>query len=412
MNFLNEHARAVHTAPILLAMIESPAKFSELFEQYRAQDGLIDGKFLDQLPLARQVWQRLAEPETVAAILALPLAFREAIFFGLRRDGRADLLAACLENTADKALVKQLKRVLYEMKQEGHEIAERRKKAPLFRKNAESPGEEIPCYISVVDGRNERILILNETVRAGVRTLQVYDREGRAIVHFFSEETSRKKVRAFINDLQQLRQVPLFEIPLAHAQYLLQKLNRRAERAGTAFPAGYVSAISRLKLPEVAERHPYHELVDGQAVMEKLTALQSSGELHREPEFAYWVCDREALLAFQTALQDLETGLLTLSEEQKMEQIEIRLRRTIDQFFTPDRREIYADRLRDAAYQLARRDAPGQAVTAAALALYLEAPDNSPGEVPFFRFMLLKLLPLNPSGAKPPEPESKSGLIL
>jgi hypothetical protein len=202
----------------------------------------------------------------------------------------------------------------------------------------------------------------------------------------------------------------LLEIKPEFARFLLAQLRFRVEAAGRALPAGYVTVMTQLNLaPDAGARHPYRQLVDAQAVLERLGDLGDSHELHREAEFNSFVMDQDTWQSLLLSLQDLESSALTISGEQRKSQVEFRILRAIDQFFEPARREAYADRLRDAAYQLADRGAARAAQTAAALALALDDPNRAASAIPFFRAMLTRLAP-----APPPEetPASSSGLIL
>ncbi len=393
-------------------MIEQPSDFNELFAQYHEADGLIDGEFLDRLPVAQQVWEQASTPESARAILALPLAFREAILFGLQRDVRDEILAECLRVVEEKSIKKRLKRILFELERAGHAVSKKPKRKALFQREASSTDAPTPCFVSHADGRNERILIINEPAKSGVRTLQVYERDGDSVVHHFYDETSRKKMKAFLSELTEVHNVPLLEIEPRIAHFLLRKLCRHVETAGNHFPTGFTTALGRLNPPaDLPDEHPYRTLVAGERVLARFGNLAASDSLHNEPEFRFWICNRDTLTSFQMSLQDMQTTGLAIGEEQKREQVEARIQRTINGFFAAEKRAAYADRLRDEAFFLALRGAAADAETAAALALYLDDADRPAGEVPFFKVMLTKAFgPMPQDGEK--APESPGGLIL
>ncbi|HPQ67799.1 MAG TPA: hypothetical protein PKW95_01640 [bacterium] len=408
MNYLDERERAKKAAPTLLALLEKPAEFNALFAQYREQDGLIDGAFLDGIPPAREVWCKAGDPATVPAILALPLPFREAVFYGLARDRQIAALQACLERTKDKDDKRSLKRTLYDLRQAGVIVETKAAKKPLFQRPADV--EEVhACFVSAVDGRNERLLILNEPASHGVRTLQVYERGGDRIMHFHYDETSRKKMRQFIDDLRGVRHIPLFEVEAGFLYFLIERVRAFGRQVGHGEPSGFVSALARMAgASAMPTQHPYQQVVDGQQVLSKLADLSGCERLHRETDFAGWIVDEETIRALQVSLQDTATSGLTINDAQRAEQFETKIDRAIDRFFTEQRRLTYAERLRDTAYLLAARGQHEQAVSAAALALALEDRQRQPSSVEFFRAMLTKLF----------EPESKkndqppSGLIV
>jgi hypothetical protein len=411
MSFLDEQKRAALAAPALLALLEDPAHFHDRFAAYREQDGLIDGAFLDRVPPAREVWSRANDPARAVDVLALPLAFREAVLHGLVRDRHVAALNACLAASTDKALHKRLKRLLWELKQAGVDVPDAKPKAAVFRPKSAEPSDDLPCYLSATDSRNERILILHEPLRKGVRVLHVYERDAERVLDFFFGELSRKRSRELVTNMRDAQKTLLFPIDAEFARYLVERLRERAAAASLAFPEGFTSALTRLELDPTPERrlgHPYHDRVDGQAVLERLADLTGCERLHGEPEFKFFTLGRDSLAALKLALDDLQQSGLFINEEQRDDQVRARLTRVLDQFFTPARRAGYAERLRDAAYLLAVRGATGPAQTAAALALYLDDPNRDPSAVAFFQYMLFRLLP----PPTPQAPKSESGLIL
>lgn len=416
MNYLDEQKRAMLAAPVMLAILEEPGRFHELFAEYRRLDGPIDARFLEYVPQAREVWREMsAAPEKVAQLLALPVAFQEGVFFGLKRDARIEILQQCLAQGADKDVKKRLKRLLYELKKEGVAVADRPRKAPLYRKEQVEASDAISSCVSISDPANERILIVNQPAPHGYRMLHLFERHGQAVVDFTFEETSRKKLRTFLRELQDTYSIPLYEIPDDFAFYLLQRLKTRMAETGNQPPSGFISALAQMNLPpNEPTEHPYHRLVDSSAVLERLGDLEACTMLHDEKELAFLMLPPDAVSALQLAIQDLQTSNLTIDQNQKQEQIQLRFNRIVDQFFDVPRRRIYIDRLQDAAYLLARRNATVQAVAAAALALYLENAERPASQVTFFRIMLLKAVDImaGPRPAEKTEKSSEGGIIL
>lgn len=409
MSYLDEQKRSSKAAPILLAILEQPESFNKLFADYREQDGIIDGEFLDRIPEARALWQTATEQMDVTQILALPLPFREAVFYGLQRDLHVDVLGKCLEATTERDINKRLKRILYEMKRKGVESKRTKIKQPVFRTKSETQEQFSPCFLSAIDSRNERLLIINRFHRGSLMSLQVYERNGDQIVHFHLAESSRKKIRRFTEDLRNIRKIPLFEIDDQFATFLLQRIRQFGDQRKNPEPTGFLHAVSQIGVPaEFPSKHLYHDQVDGQLVLEKLARLDDSEKLHEHAVFAAWMLDEEALYSFQLSVQDMETSGLLVGDAQKTEQLDHRIDRVVDSFFSQDKRQVFAERLRDAAYLLAKEGDQDAAITSAALALHLEEINNAPSNVPFFRHMLTKLL-------KEPEKENDqppSGLIV
>ena len=360
------------------------------------------------LPPAREVWRRAQAPETAPAILALPVAFREAVFYGLGRDRNPEALQHCLDLAADRAVKKSLKRRLYELRKLGFtaSVVKRSILSPKPVADETSPS----CFVTPIDAQNERMLFIAIPARTGMHALTVVD-AGDTIVDFRYELASRKIVRRHLDDLRRVRELLLFEIDFAFAAYMLSRVRTLSHDAGRFLPAGLVRAISEMKLAaNLPARHPYHDLVDGQTVLDQLTRLDHSDLLHAEPEFVTWSLDHDAVLALKLSVDELNTSRLVVDDAQRGEQLRYRLQRAVDQFFTDRRRAIFAERLRDAAWLLAKRNATAQAHTAAALAMRLENPQVVPSSIPFFQQMVAKLLPPPPAEKEKDQPPS--GLIL
>ncbi len=408
MSFLHEHEQAARTADLLLAIIEQPGQFNALFAQYREAEGPIDGNFLDHLPIAREVWRRAAEPAAVADVLALPLAFREAVLHGLARDRQADALQRCLDATSDRTAKKTLKRLLYELRQAGCTPQPTKRNILVSRAPAAEPAP--PCCLSMVDAANERLLIIIRPDKGGMQLLEVLE-GGDAILSFRHDFLSRKGTRRLVDELRARTEIPLVEIDLPVAVYLLYQVLARSEAAGRLAPAGLTRALTEMRLAELRPaRHPYHDLIDGQAVLEQLSSLNHSDRLHDEPEFQTWMLDQDTLRKTALALQETATSQLVIDEAQRRGQMIHRLTHAMDSFFTESRRAIYAERLRDTAYLLARRGAVAQAQETAALALRLENAHIAPSSIPFFLRLLTKVLPVPPVENEKDQPAG--GLIL
>jgi hypothetical protein len=287
----------------------------------------------------------------------------------------------------------------------------RRRNRQGAAETAEAAAEPTPCFVTNVDEFNERVIVYHEPIRRGVRMLHAFERDGDTVFDFVYDEASRRRMREFVDRLRNHPGSRLFEVPAEFAYCLLQKLRRRAEEAGRAFPSGFLSSLTRLdRKGACPDRHPYHDMVDGAAVLARLGQFDGSDALHAEPEFAGWQIGREAARSLQLSLEDMQSSGLLINEEQRGQQIGARVARMIDAVYGGPRRASFADRFRDIAWLLAKRGAAPQAETAAALALALDDPNREIASIPFFQQCVRNRLRV--AEPRSERPEDHGGLII
>jgi hypothetical protein len=235
------------------------------------------------------------------------------------------------------------------------------------------------------------------------------------VVGHVEAEASRS---AWRRSLREARTGLLQEISLEAARGVLSQALRRNLVTLSPFPKGTEDMLRRLKVLPAAsppEALPLPE--DGDATL----ALEAA-QLHEEPELRGWLPPEDELKLLAARVQEVRTSPLALSESQRAEQLEERLRTTAQAFFTPERSRLYARRLWLMADVLegTHRAHAAQVARAEARRLYHQAPGV------FSRFaeaLYAKLLQppgppaaldkaTPPTPALPTERRSKGGLIL
>ena len=93
-------------------------------------------------------------------------------------------------------------------------------------------------------------------------------------------------------------------------------------------------------LPAVSAAEPLSVPEDGDAGL----ALEAA-QLHEEPELRGWLPPEGELKVLAARVQEVQTSPLALSEQQRAEQLEERVRAMAQAFFTPERSRLYARRL-------------------------------------------------------------------
>jgi hypothetical protein len=153
-----------------------------------------------------------------------------------------------------------------------------------------------------------------------------------------SSETSPKLYREYLQNVSSLFAFPLCEIPVRHAALLFREMTEWAGALPVTAEARLADQLFRSFLEP--ERPPYvHELM---APIENPQTEVLSFDV--EPLFnlipaEYLVFSREEITPLSQRIRDLESSVLVIPQELKMEQAEASIRSTIERLCTGARRE-------------------------------------------------------------------------
>jgi hypothetical protein len=373
-----------------------------------------------QAPEAWRTARALLQGERPAeAAEALPEPLLQALLEALvaeRRTGPLESLAA----SAHKRTAKAARRAQYRLRSAGVPT-ERRLAAAPAPPTAPEPAAELPSLVSPPDGAGEFLLLLARPVRGGLALHELVLSDELGVVGHLEAETSRSSWR---RSLREARERPLREIALGEAKRLLAEALRCNLATHSPLPKGTEDLLRRLEvLPASAPPEPLPTPLEGDASL----ALEAS-QLHEEPELRGWLPPQSELQVLAARVQEVRTSPLALSEPQRAEQLQERVRAMAQAFFTPERSRLYARRLWLTAdvFERSGRPRPAEVARAEARRLFHQPPGL------FSRFaegLYTKLLQPSarpdsaavargaaPAGAEtagsPAERRSKGGLIL
>lgn len=337
---------------------------------------------------ARDLVRHIGEHQAVAAG-QLPEALAQGVVEAAVQIEHADFLKAVAEG-GGKGAASAAKRGLAILRSKGIEVEVAPASEPVFKAEPEH-AEELPSFVSTADSSGERALWIPRAVRGGLQLVTALFSDTEGIVRVATDEVSRKGFRRLREDLlghARPLSIGVFEVSTARALGYLAAARALNPRGLTIDQEAQLSGLL-VGDPEDAvspeRRAP--------ALPEALEAqrLAESASLHEERELRSWIPDPDRVRSLALKLDEIGTSALYLDEAQKRAQSDAELRRGLGEYFDAARRERYAHRLFDVAEAFRGSGHAEAADRAAAVARALLA-GRDPGEIPFCRRMMEKLL--------------------
>jgi hypothetical protein len=348
-------------------------------------------------------------PEQVAAIEALPPALR-TIVLDVATDQQAIDLLSALAGSRDKAVVKDAKRCLHQMKARGVKVEPVRAPAPA---PAPAPpvAEELPVFMSSIDGAGRRIIFFTGAARGGVDVAQLVISDETGVQMAELAQLYRKEYRRFLDRILGLTESFVAEIPRAYARSLIAQaldLNARARRP---VPASF-NDVTFLLGPAVGTQPSPGRSLPRPA---EEAALRARGnEILDIREFGTWGPPEPIYDAFIRRIDEIDTSTLYIDETQKAASRREVIGNSVTTFWTREARELYATRLFDMAYLLQRAQRPEQSALVLATA-WAVAGDEPLQTIPFVWRFYERFVP-GPQGGHephaPPPATTPGGIIL
>jgi hypothetical protein len=244
-----------------------------------------------------------------------------------------------LQRTVDeKRLVKVVRQAAYRFAQRGYEVGN--SKAPTGRVILVPPEERASTAHMAVGPSGYVFLtaLLSSSTATQPLGISAFFENSLSRLTIRSSDTSSKLYREYIQNISGLFAFPLCEIPVSHAALLFREM---VEWAG-ALPltAEARSADQSLRSFYEPDRLPrVHELMDP---IENPQAELASVDV--EPLFnlvpaEYLLFSREEITPLSQRIRDLESSVLVIPHELKMEQADASIRSTIERLCTGARRE-------------------------------------------------------------------------
>jgi hypothetical protein len=189
---------------------------------------------------------------------------------------------------------------------------------------------------------------------------------------FEAVQTTRKGVRALLEQMTGGITGRIIEIPLAHFRFLYEEVAAAYQRQGEELPAGYDLILKQLDslVEKPAIPHTYH-LLDEKAIVGDTHLLRSSDSLLEVQPFASWRLAEELVSPFANRIKELSESRLVISQSSQLERVEQIYREAVTELFTAERRQRYRRLMEEAALLLYLESREQEAKRAFAVALDL-----------------------------------------
>ncbi len=238
----------------------------------------------------------------------------------------------------EKRLAKAVRQAAYRFAQRGYEVGPR--ETPAERVILVPPEARASTAHMAVGSSGYVFLTALLSTSAATQALGIssYFENSLSRLSIRSSDTSPKLYREYLQNVSSLFAFPLCEIPVRHAALLFREMTEWAGALPVTAEARQADQLFRTFLEP--DRPPYvHELM---APIENPQAEVLSFDV--EPLFnlipaEYLVFSREEITPLSQRIRDLESSVLVIPQELKMEQAEASIRSTIERLWTGARRE-------------------------------------------------------------------------
>src|SRR6266481_3450065 len=344
------------------------------------------------------------DPKALAGeIAALPEILALAVVHAAGRASRQDVLLE-LATSPGRMLAKEAKRELQKLKQRGVQVQELRPQGePVLKPLPE--GEAPSCYASSIDAYGERAVWWTRPARQGVELVQIVISDLKWILAVDALALSRRSWREFVKRLPRQSVVATAEIPKDHARQLIADAEAAGARNGFSPPPAYADALRLLgPAPQTPPPSPGLSL----ELPDELAHQLAGAALFEDPLFMAWIPEEDDLRRFGLRVDEVATSRLYIDAKQRQQAFERAADDAALNYFTPQRRGLYARRLVEMAHVLASEKRLDAARTALAVARALEKDAANPFCRALFTHALQDRLEQKTSQPQP----TPSGLVI
>jgi len=265
---------------------------------------------------------------------------------------------AALEARSGKQVRREIRRALYKLEQRGLWSSPEPPPPPSTNELLGRRVEEPEGWLSAIDFAGNRLAWLARPLSHGVATLSAVVNDLSGIRELHAGETTRKALAQARKELADKHDLTLVEAPWAHVDALVARaFDATADRSGCSdYPQARALVVPHP--PTSAPPPPVDALVDRALAAADAEALARSADALAEHELATWLLPLEWMKPTLEELDSTQQSVLVLSRAQKDERLRSIIEHAVDEILgEPSRREIYAGRLDESAYLLARRGA-------------------------------------------------------
>lgn len=247
------------------------------------------------------------------------------------------------------------------------------------------------------DGAGTSMLVLWRRSPAGkLRGCFIILGDGKRLLQVDSGDMTTTQLRESIEKFTKGTDAKAVDVPIEWARARIAAARAHHEEKGFPEPLGLSSASDLLEpVPNEAPTHPFDaeglELSDDDA---KSLAAESN-KLHTLPEFRSWLPGREAVDEMMLKVGEGLTPGEEPDPEAVSKKLEEEAEAATDRYFTPERRELLIDRMRDSAISVLARHGEQKALELVAAMKVIRTAGlitDPPRDIPFLRGFFQKAI--------------------
>lgn len=242
----------------------------------------------------------------------------------------------------DRALRKAAKRALHLLRSRGVAVEAQPAASPARTPTPALEATNEPCRVTTFDGQGDRAFFLPLKLRSGFRLAAVVASERGELIDLQRTDLSRRQVRLYFAGLPPTTRAVLREIPAWRAKVALRPVLEAAQG-----PHRQAAKELLAELAQVGGAPLTPPVGDDREV--SASRLAESAELLATDALSDYTPEREPLLALVKKLDEVAASPLFVDEAQRAAQLQRVVEQATAEYFTPERRALFAARLRDAA---------------------------------------------------------------
>jgi len=296
---------------------------------------------------------------------------------------------ASLEDAPGKGR-KLAKRALSVLKSRGIAIPETQA-APQPRQVAEAP--LVASYVPPDTNGMTFFSIAQRQPGGRYRVADIITSMPQGIVHASSGQIPGKQIRIWRNKVKERFGTEPVEVPVEWARHCVAEARKQNAISKEILPLGIDKCAALFEpIPGDSPPHPLADLDSKVDDSLATGARDDSAELHADPEFRTWLPAKEALEDLLAKLGERVGADKADDKDAVNEAVRTEVAAATDRFFTPDQRQLLADRMRGSAISVRSRSGDDRALRVLAVAkavrdagLVTSPPSDLPFLLSFFQ---------------------------
>jgi len=282
----------------------------------------------------------------------------------------AMLLQEMLLESADKGLVKAMKKALHRLKVQGVAFEEVQPKGRAVVGAVTHRLER--CLASFIDGAGDRMFLLIRTKpMGGYNMAYLVVNYGTGIRYVLGLQATKRELPEILEKIQ--GPAPLIDLEPTYCQYQIALAHQMNLETHTPVPEEYFTVQDVIGESHTTfERAMIYAVLSEEDVQLARTYDTYVNDLLELPEFAGWTLPATIIQKYGDALREIEQSQIVVSPAMQQERINEIQARAMEEALGERSRLLMRLRLEEMAYYLLRTDRRREALWAVAAALSLE----------------------------------------